>query len=73
MKTKTLNKKQMLANICGLSKGARAYCGPFGTIQCTRAASETKSGNRMFTVSGSKKLVNRGNWTMKSLREAIGA
>ena len=29
--------------------------------------------SRRFSVSGSKKLQNRGNWTMKQLREAICA
>lgn len=71
MKTKILSKQKMIANISGLGKGDRAYCGPYGTVQCTRAASETKSGKRMFTVSGSQKLTNRGNYTLKALREAI--
>jgi hypothetical protein len=73
MKTKTLNKEKMILNIRGLSKGDRAYCGPFGTVQCTKAASESKTGKRMFKVSSSSKLTNRGNWTFKALKEAIGA
>ena len=71
MKIKTLNKTKMLANIGGLSKGDRAYCGPYGTVQCTKAASESKSGRRMFKVTGSRMIANRGNWTMRALREAI--
>jgi len=71
MKIKTLNKTKMLANIGGLSKGDRAYCGPYGTVQCTKAASESKSGRRIFKVTGSRMIANRGNWTMQALREAI--
>lgn len=70
-RVKTLGKKQMLLNIGGLSKGDKAYCGPYGTIQCYKAASETRTGKRMFKVSGSQRLQNRGNWTMTALREAI--
>ena len=71
MKTKTLNKTKMLANIGGLSRGDRAYCGPYGTVQCTKAASESKSGRRIFKVTGSRMIANRGNWTMTALGEAI--
>lgn len=90
-KTKTLNKTAMLKNICGLSIGDRAYCGPYGVVTCTKASNgwyidkKNASGNyrgmrneftrnsRRFSVSGSTKLQNRGNWTMKQLREAICA
>lgn len=71
MKIKTLNKSKTIANINGLSKGDKAYCGPYGTVQCVRSAAESKSGLRLFKVTGSVKLANRGNWTMKALREAI--
>ena len=70
-KTKTLSMDSMLANIAGLSKGDRAYCGPYGTVTCTKAASETKNRRRVFKVSGSQKLRNGGNWSWKALREAI--
>ena len=77
-KTKTLCKESMLRNINGLSIGDRAYCGPYGTITCTRAASSVKGvtpkftrGARRFKVSNSSKLRNGGNWTMKALRKAI--
>ena len=90
-KTKALNKTAMLKNICGLSFGDRAYCGPYGIVTCTKSAGcvfingKNAAGNyrgmqikftrnaRRFSVSGSKKLQNRGNWTMKQLREAICA
>lgn len=71
MKTKTLNQKAMLANINGLSKGDRAYCGPYGTVTCTESAREAKNGVRRFKVSGSEKLRNGGNWTLANLRKAI--
>ncbi len=73
MKTKILNKEKMIKNINGLGKGDRAYCGPFGTVQCTKSAAESKTGTRMFKVSASVKLTNRGNWTFKALKKAIGA
>jgi len=73
MKTKTLSKQKMVLNIRGLSKGDRAYCGPYGTVTCVKAASESKSGKRMFKVTNSARLTNRGNWTYTALREAIGA
>lgn len=76
MKTKNLTRESMLKNIGGLSKGDRAYCGPYGTVTCTHAASEwvpNAKEPRKFSVSGSTKLQNRGNWTMKSLRKAICA
>ena len=66
-----LSRKAMLRNINGLSEGDKAYCGPYGTIQCYKAAKNSHNGKRMFKVSGSKHLVNRGNWTMTSLRKAI--
>ena len=69
MKTKTLNKAAMLRNINGLSYGDRAYCGPYGTIECY--SSKTYDGARKFSVSGSTKLRNGGNWSMKALRKAI--
>ena len=90
-KTKVLNKTAMLKNICGLSVGDRAYCGPYGIVTCTKSAGSmfingtNAAGNyrgmqnkftrnsRRFSVSGSKKLQNRGNWTMKQFHEAICA
>lgn len=81
MKTKTLNNEAMIRNINGLSLGDRAYCGPYGTITCYKNAacnwnSDSANGSvvrntRMFSVSGSSKLRNGGNWTMKALRKAI--
>ena len=70
-KKKTQNNESMIRNINGLSVGDRAYCGPYGTITCTRSAKEAKTGVRMFKVSGSSKLHNSGNWTMNRLRKAI--
>lgn len=70
-RTKMLTNESMLKNINGLSVGDRAYCGPYGTITCTRAASETKSGTRQFKVANSSKLHNSGNWSMSRLRKAI--
>ena len=40
-KIKTLNKTAMLKNICGLSIGDRAYCGPYGTVTCIKGACNT--------------------------------
>jgi len=68
-KTKTLTNESMLRNINGLSLGDRAYCGPYGTVTCTKAAGE--NGTRRFKVSGSRLLRNGGNWTMKALRKAV--
>lgn len=69
MKTKVLNKVAMLKNINGLSYGDRAYCGPYGTVECY--ATKSHDGARKFSVSGSTKLRNGGNWNMKALRKAI--
>lgn len=69
MKTKMLNKDQMIKNINGLSLGDRAYCGPYGTITCTESA--TNSRPRKFKVANSTKLHNGGQWTMSRLRKAI--
>ena len=76
MKTKTLNKKSMIRNIGGLSVGDKAYCGPYGTVRCTKKASSWSPNARIprkFSVSGSTKIQNRGNYTMKQLRQAISA
>lgn len=74
IKTKELTKEAMLRNINGLSRGDKAYCGPYGTVKCISHAS-SKSPNasvsRKFSVSGSVMLQNRGNWTMSALRKAI--
>ena len=79
-KNKTLTKEAMLKNINGLSVGDRAYCGPYGTITCTKAATSVKGivpvrvrGARRFKVSNSTKLRNGGNWTWANLRKAICA
>ena len=76
MKNKSLSNKAMIRNINGLSEGQKAYCGPYGTIKCTKRASEWSPNPkvpRKFSVSGSTKIQNRGNYTMSQLREAIGA
>lgn len=75
-KTKSLNKEAMLRNIGGLSVGQRAYCGPYGTITCTSAASAWVPNPkipRKFSVSANKNgiLRNRGNYTLTQLRQAI--
>ena len=72
-KTKCLCKESMLANINGLSLGDRAYCGPYGTVTCTKKACAVTKSPRRFKVSNSTKIRNGGNWTMKSLRKAIKA
>lgn len=69
MKTKMLNKDQMIKNINGLSVGDRAYCGPYGTITCTESAFGSRP--RKFKVANSTKLHNGGQWTMTRLRKAI--
>ena len=77
MKMKTLTNESMLRNVNGLSVGQKAYCGPYGTITCTNAAKYVGEsvvyGSRRFKVTNSKKLRNGGNYSMKSLRKAIGA
>lgn len=89
-KTKTLTREAMIKNICGLSLGDRAYCGPYGTVTCIRSAFGTdllakrnvngnfrgmqcgfRRNSRRFSVSGSTKIHNGGNYTMASLRKAI--
>lgn len=79
-KIKKLNRESMIKNINGLSTGDRAYCGPYGTITCYKAATEYKGviptrsrGARRFKVANSQKLRNGGNWTMAALRKAICA
>ena len=72
-KNKTLDKRHMINNINGLSVGDRAYCGPYGTITCTKKACALTKSPRRFKVSNSTKLRNGGNHTMKSLRKAIEA
>ena len=76
MKTKSLTNDAMIRNINGLSEGQKAYCGPYGTIKCTKRASEWSPNAktpRKFSVSGSTKIQNRGNYTMSQLRKAIAA
>ncbi len=77
MKSKTLSREAMLKNINGLSKGDRAYCGPYGTITCTKGATyigeSAIRGSRQFKVAHSIKLHNGGNYTMAKLRKAICA
>ena len=72
-KTKTLRKESVIANINGLSLGDRAYCGPYGTVTCTKKACSVTKSPRRFKVANSTKLRNGGNWTMKTLRKAICA
>ena len=62
-KIKTLTRESMLANINGLSLGDKAYCGPYGVVTCR--------GKRTFSIAGSTKLRNGGNWTMSAIRKAI--
>jgi hypothetical protein len=71
MKTKMLDKEQMIMNINGLSEGDRAYCGPYGTITCTKSANKLNGKPRMFKVANSTKLRNGGLWTMSKFRKAI--
>ena len=82
MKTKRLTRESMLKNINGLSLGDRAYCGPYGTITCTKAAGKANAngtsahctyGSRRFKVTNSTKIANGGNYSMKALRKAIVA
>ena len=77
MRTKKMTREAMLKNINGLSEGNRAYCGPYGTVTCTKKAvriGESKVyGSRRFKVTNSKKIANGGNYSMKSLRKAICA
>lgn len=72
-KTKTLRKESVIANINGLSLGDRAYCGPYGTVTCTKKACSATKSPRRFKVAHSSKIRNGGNWTMKTLRKAICA
>lgn len=75
MTLRSIFEKSILDNINGLSLGDRAHCGPYGIVTCTHAAEGRGRGKapRKFSVSRSKKLQNRGNWTMRQLREAITA
>ena len=82
MRTKRLTRESMLKNINGLSLGDRAYCGPYGTITCTKAAGRANAngifangtyGARRFKVTNSTKIANGGNYSMKALRKAITA
>lgn len=70
-RVKRLTRKAMLANINGLSLGDRAYCGPYGTVTCVRAAG--KGGRRLFSVSGTDRLPKRRSWTIGEIREAVEA
>ena len=78
MRTKKLNRKSVLANINGLSLGDRAYCGPYGTITCTKSATGSANGTfqrgtRRFKVANSTKIANGGNYSMATLRNIISA
>ena len=77
MRTKRLTRESMLKNINGLSLGDKAYCGPYGTITCTKAAGRANAngtyGARQFKVTNSTKIANGGNYSMKALRKAITA
>ena len=75
MKSKTLSRNAMIRNINGLSEGDKAYCGPYGTITCTKRAAYVdgvrRKNTRRFKVANSSKIRNGGNHTIKSLRKAI--
>lgn len=82
MRTKTLNKNAVVANINGLSLGDRAFCGPYGTVTCIKEATSTTAhgtiprkirGTRRFKVQNSTKIANGGNYSMAALRKAIFA
>ena len=77
MRTKKLTRESTLKNINGLSEGDRAYCGPYGTITCTKGAmyigESVVRGSRRFKVTNSLKIANGGNYSMKALRKAISA
>ena len=82
MRTNRLTRESMLKNINGLSLGDKAYCGPYGTITCTKAAGRENAngtfahgtyGARRFKVTNSTKIANGGNYSMKALRKAIVA
>ena len=68
-KIKTLTRESMQANINGLSLGDKAYCGPYGVVTCR--SSKKYNGKRTFSIAGSTKLRNGGNWTMSAIRKAI--
>ena len=75
MRTKMMTRKSTLRNINGLSEGDRAYCGPYGTVTCTKKAvyigESAVRNSRRFKVTGSKKIANGGNYSMRALRKAI--
>ena len=77
MRIKRLTRESTLKNINGLSVGDRAYCGPYGTITCTKKAvwvgESVVRGSRRFKVTNSTKVRNGGNYSMKALRKAIAA
>ena len=77
MRTKTLNRDATIKNINGLSLGDRAFCGPYGTITCTRSAvyigKSAVRGSRRFKVTNATKIRNGGNYSMAALRKAICA
>ena len=77
MRTKRLTRESTLRNINSLGVGDRAYCGPYGTITCTKKAAwvgeSVVRGSRRFKVTNAKKIRNGGNYTMKALRKAIVA
>lgn len=75
-KSKTPATEALIKNINGLSEGQRAHGGQYGIITCTKRASSWSPNAkvpRKFSVSGSTKIQNRGNYTMKQLRKAIAA
>ncbi len=43
----------------------------FGTVKCTKSAKDSYRGEKLFSVSKSKKAVNRGNYTFGELCEAF--
>lgn len=75
MKTKTLNRTSTIKNINGLSEGDRAFCGPYGTVTCTKSATyigeSVVRGSRRFKVANATKIPNGGNYSMTTLRKAI--
>lgn len=54
-----------------LHTGASISSPKFGTIKCTKSAKDSYRGEKLFSVSKSKKAINRGNYTFGELCETF--
>lgn len=70
--TTVLSNEDFLGKIRRLAVGKTVAHEKFGVVKCTRAAKDSKTGKRMFSVSKSTVAANRGGYTLDTICTAFG-